>query len=87
MVNCKIFCRFGPFHQVFGQVKELLMFELHEIKKMLNVAACSVVFSLLCDLGRPAGVLILIKNASLFNIFGRLDTFPEFWGGLRSGFY
>ena len=31
--------------------------------KVPYVAACSVVFSLLCGLGRPAGVIRLIKNA------------------------
>ena len=31
--------------------------------RVLHIAACSVVFSLLCGLGKPAGVLRLIKNA------------------------
>ena len=48
--------------QVFGQVKEWLTLEFHKMIRVPHVAAWSVVFSLFYGLGRPAGVLRLIKN-------------------------
>ena len=51
--------------------------------RVLRVAVCLVVFILLCDLGRPVGVLILIKNVHFFNIFSRLGRFIQVFGQLK----
>ena len=39
-----IFSRLGPFSQVFVQVKELIISEMHEIIKRLHVVACPMLF-------------------------------------------
>ena len=49
--------------------------------KVPHVAACSAVFSLLCDLGRPAGVLMLIKNAHFLVFLAVWVLFLSFWAG------
>ena len=81
MVNSKYFCRLGPFPQVFEQVEEWLMLELHEMIRFPYVAACSVVFSLLCNIGRPVGVLRLIKNAHFLIFLAVWVLFLSFWAG------
>ena len=52
----------GTFPQVFRQVKEWLIFELHEVIRVLHVVACMMDFDLLCDQGKQEGVLKLMKN-------------------------
>ena len=81
IVNSKYFCRLGPFPQVFEQVEEWLMLELHEMIRFPYVATCSVVFSLLCNLGRPVGVLRLIKNAHFLIFLAVWVLFLSFWAG------
>ena len=60
--NLSIFSRLGPFSQVFGQVKEWDMLELHEMIRVSYLVACPMVFNLLCDLSRQGGVLKLTKK-------------------------
>ena len=47
-----IFSRLGPFIQVFGQFKEWLILELHNMIKLAPILACPIVLILLCDLRR-----------------------------------
>ena len=47
-----IFRRLGLFIQVFGQVKEWLLLELHKMIKLAPILACPILLILLCDLGR-----------------------------------
>ena len=43
------FSSLGPFSQVFGQVKESLILELHEMVRMSHAVACAMDFNLLCE--------------------------------------
>lgn len=57
-----IFTRLCHFSQGFGEVKEWDILELHEMIKVSNLVACSMVLNLLCDLSRQAGLLKLTKT-------------------------
>ena len=48
-----IFYHFGPFSQVFGQVKEWLILELHEIIRISNVVSVQpYLFCIVIELDR-----------------------------------
>ena len=47
------------------------------------MAACSVVFSLLCDLHRPVGVPRLIKYAHFLIFLAVWVLFLSFWAGVK----
>ena len=58
-----IFCHLCPFTQVCEQYKAWLILELHEMLRVWHIFAYPSVLLLLCDLGRQAGVLKLLKKA------------------------
>ena len=58
----RIFSRFGLFPQVFRQVKECLILQLHKMIRVLHAIACSIVFIWFCDRDWQRGVLKLKKN-------------------------
>ena len=57
-----IFNCLRPFPQDVGQVKERLILELHEMRRVSHVVACPMDFNLLCDRGQQGGVLKPTKN-------------------------
>ena len=63
-----IFRHLGPLPQVFGQVKEWLVIELHEVIGVPHVVLCAVDFNLLCDWGQQGGMLRPVKNDD-FKVF------------------
>ena len=46
-----IFRRLGLFPQVYGQVKEWFILELHEMIRVFHVVVFPIDFKLLCDRG------------------------------------
>ena len=60
--NLSVFRDLRLFLQFFGQVKEWVIFNLHEMITMSHVVACPMVFILFCDRGRQEKVLNLMKN-------------------------
>ena len=57
-----IFSHLGPFSLVFGQVKEWLILELHEMIKTSLVVAFPIVFILFHDRDWQEGVFKVMKN-------------------------
>ena len=57
-----IFSHFGPFSQDFGQVKESDILDLHEMVRESYSVASAMVFDLLADLSRQAGLSKLTKS-------------------------
>ena len=76
-----VFSRLCHFPQVFGQVKEWLILELHEMIKVPDPVACPMDFNLLCYRGgQQRGALKLMKNDH-FLIFSAIqDIFPTCLG-------
>ena len=60
--NLSIFRDLRLFLQFFGQVKEWVIFKLHEMIRMSHAVACPMAFILFCDRGRQEEVLNLMKN-------------------------
>ena len=78
-----IFSRFGHFPQVFEQVNEWLILELHEMIKVSHLAASPVVFILFYDRDWQGGVLKLMKNDHFLVFLAVWVLFPSsLWGGL-----
>ena len=73
-----IFCRLCPFPQVYEQCKEWLLLELHKMIRVWHIFAYPGVFLLLCDLGRQAGVLKLVKKAQFLVFLVVCVLFPKF---------
>ena len=82
-----IFNHLCPFPQVFRQVKEWLILELHEIIRVLHVVACPIDFSLLCDGVRQERVLKPTKNDHFQALLAASVLFLKFLGRLMSGVY
>ena len=80
-----IFLPFRYFSQIFEQVKEWSILELHEMIRVPHIAVCLVVFSLLCGLGKPAEVLRLIKNVHFILLLAVWLLFISSLGRLGSG--
>ena len=55
-----IFNRLGPYSEVFGEMKELVILKLHEMIKVLYVAACQMNFNLLSGRRQQLGVLKML---------------------------
>ena len=63
--NCSIlsiFSHLGLFSNFLGRSKRGLRLDLHEMTRVSHAVACSIVFILLCDLGRHEKILKLRKN-------------------------
>ena len=80
-----IFSRFGHFPQVFEQVNEWLILELHEMIKVPHLVASPIVFILFYDRDWQGGVLKLMKNDHFLVFLAVWVLFPMFLGRLRSG--
>ena len=76
-----IFSRLGPFPEVFGQVKEWLIFELHEMIKVPYAVSCPMDFNLLCGPVQKGGVLRLMKNDQFLVFLTVWVLFPKFSAG------
>ena len=63
--------RLGPFPQVFRQVKEWLILQLHEVIRVLHAVACQVVFILSYEQGWQGECSKLLKYI-FFSVFSRL---------------
>ena len=80
-INTFRFSCLVPFPQIFGQVKEWLMIELHKIIRMSHVVACPIVFALIYERGCQGRVFKVIKN-DLFLVFLAVSgLFPKFLAG------
>ena len=81
-----VFNRLGPFPQVFRQVKEWLILELHKTIRVPHIVVCSIVFVLFYDRSCQGRVFKVMKN-NYFLIFSVVCVpFPKFLGGLTNGF-
>ena len=68
------------FQEVFGQFKEQLLLEFHEMKRVPNVVACPKGFNLLCDRSQM-GESLKPTKIIIFKYFQPLDFFfSSFWG-------
>ena len=69
----------GPFTQVFGQVNERFMLELHEIIRVsYTLRAQLFLFCFVIDVGRRSAKTY--EKSSVLSIFGSLGPFPQvFW--------
>ena len=75
-----VFNRLDHFAQVFRQVKECLILQLHEMIRVLHEVACPIVFILFYDPYWQEGVFKLMKNYHIFSIFSRFCPFPQVFG-------
>ena len=75
-----VFSRFDPFPQVFRQVKECLISQLHEMVRVLDEVACPFVFICFYDRYQQGEVLKLMKSDHIFSIFGRFCPLPQVFG-------
>ena len=57
-----VFSHLGPFPQDFGQAKQWLIWELHEMIRVLHVVACSITFILFYKQDWRGGVFKVMKN-------------------------
>ena len=85
MIIFSLFGRLGPFPQVFGQVKEYLMIELHKIIRFSHVVASPIVFILFNERSRQGGVFKVMKNDEFLVLLAIWVIFPKFLGKSRSG--
>ena len=77
MIIFSAFSRLRHFPEVFGQVKKLLILQLHEMMRMLRIVACPIVFILFYGRDWQGGVFKLMKNDHLLNIFISFGLFPQ----------
>ena len=75
-----VFNHLDHFAQVFRQVKECLILQLHEMIRVLHEVACPIVFILFYDPYWQGGVFKLMKNYHIFSIFSRFCPFPQVFG-------
>ena len=83
MIFCSIFSRLDSFPQVFGQVKEWLMLDLHEIIRVPHVVACPMDCHLPCDGGQQGGVLKFMKNDHVLVFLAVWVFFSKFFGQVK----
>ena len=75
-----VFSRLGHFFQVFWQVKEWLILELHEMIKVPHAVSFPMNFDLLCYRVQQRGVLKRMKN-DYFLVFSVVRViFPTILG-------
>ena len=76
-----IFSHLGSFPQVFGEVKEWLMLELHKIIRVSHEVACPIVFFFFILWVRLAGRSVQsYEKWSFFSAFSCLGLFPQVFG-------
>ena len=68
----------GPFVQVSGEMRELLILELYEAIRVRQVVAYPIVIILFYDRDRQESVFKVMKNDH-FLVF--LDVWVSFWAG------
>ena len=85
--KCSILAVWVLFPKVSVQAKKWLKLELHEIIKVSHIFACSVVFILLCCLGRHGGVLKPKRVVSFSNFCGLVFVPEVFYDILRRWLY
>ena len=71
-----VFSCLHHFANVFRQVKECLILQLHEIIKVIHEVACLIVFMLIYDWYWQVIGLKRMKNDHIFSIFSRFCPFP-----------
>ena len=81
------FSRLGNFLHVFGQVKELLIFEVQEMIRVSDFVACPMNVNLLCDLGQQGGVLKLLKKYHFLIFADVWVSSLSYLGRLRTSLY
>ena len=76
-----VFSRLDHFPQVFRQVKECIVLQLHEMVRVLHMVACANVFFFFFFYGRDwqGRMLRFMKNDNFLNIFISLASSPSFW--------
>ena len=57
-----VFSSLNPFPHVFGQVKECIRLEFHEMIKVPHIVSFPIDFTFLCDQGHGGGMLKPLKN-------------------------
>ena len=82
-----IFSRLIPFPQVFGQVKEWIMIELHQIIRLPHIVAFPIVFILFYKRDSQGGVFKVIKNDHFLVFLVVWGLIPKFLGRLRSDLF
>ena len=75
-----VFNRFDPFPQVFRQVKECLISQVHEMVRVLDEVACPFVFICFYYQHQQGEVLKLMKSGHIFSIFSRFCPLPQVFG-------
>ena len=70
----------SPFPEVFGHMKEWLVLELHEMKRVVHIVARLIDFKLLCARGQQGGMLKLMKNDHFLVFLTVRVFFPKFLG-------
>ena len=80
-----VFQRLDSFPHVFMQVRESLILQMHEMKRVLHAVACLIVFLLFHDRDWQGVLLKLMKNDHLLVFFAVWVLFPKFLGRLRCG--
>ena len=73
------------FSQFFGQVKEWAILELHEMKGVLHIVGCPIVFIWFYNREWQGGVLKLTKNEYFLVFLAVWVFFPKSLGRLGSG--
>ena len=82
-----IFSPLSLFSQVFEQVKERLILELHEMIKVPEAVACQIVFILFYDRDRQGGIFKVLENDLFLLCLAGWVLFPMFLGRWRSRLY
>ena len=76
-----IFISFGRFPQVFGQVNECLILELHVMIRVLHVVVCPFTSILFENRDWEGGVLKLTRSDYFFVFLAVWVLSPSFWTG------
>ena len=79
----RVFSRLGLFPQVFLQLKEWFILELHEMIRVPHLVACPIIFILFDNQDWQEGVLKLMKNDHFLVFLAVWGFFPKFLGTLR----